>query len=92
MKTFILIFGGIVWGGGLGFLWFHILYLQTKKTFSAGHTLVTNPLRLFIFTVLLFVPVFLGYTALLAAFGGFALGFGIWWVWYSRHTHGGSNG
>ncbi len=91
MKIFLEVFCGALWGGLLGFLWFHTLYLQTQKAFKEGRTFVTNPLRLIIAVLAMFAPVIFGFVVLLSSFGGFAIGFGLWWVWYSKFKSGGSN-
>ncbi|MBP6926719.1 MAG: hypothetical protein ABFD23_06905 [Caldisericales bacterium] len=92
MKIAIEIIGGAIWGCGLGFAWFHLLYLQTQKSFMKGQTVITNPLRLLIAALALFAPVLLGFYVLLASFGGFALGFGLWWIWFTKFKRGGKNG
>ncbi len=91
MNIFLEVFCGAFWGILLGFLWFHILYLQTQKAFKFGRTFFTNPLRLIIAALAMFVPIIFGVVVLLSSFGGFAIGFGIWWIWFSKFKRGGSN-
>ncbi|MCK5743703.1 MAG: hypothetical protein KAH30_03125 [Caldisericia bacterium] len=89
--TFSII-GGLIWGGIAGFLQFHWLYKSSKKAITKGVKPISNPLRMFLFAGALFAPVIFGIYALLATFGGFALGFAVWWIWFKIHlSSGGKN-
>jgi len=91
MILTLQIVGGLIWGTALGFGWYELLYIQSKRAFEKSIAFASSPLRVLIAAAALFAPVFLGVPTLLSSFGGFALGFGLWWAWYSR-GRGGKNG
>ncbi len=81
LQITLSIIGGIIWGTGAGFVQFHWVYISSKKKIDKGLKPFGNPLRL-IASAALFLPAFINIYALLATFGGFALGFALWWIWF----------
>lgn len=76
------IVGGIIWGTFAGFAQFHWIYISSKKKIDKGLKPFGNPLRMLASAAALFLPAFINIYVFLATFGGFALGFALWWIWF----------
>jgi len=88
----LYIIGGIVWGGFLGFVHFQWIFSSSKKSVDKGLKPISNPLRMILTAGGLFLPAFINIIALLSSFGGFAIGFVVWWLWFrGKLTSGGNN-
>ena len=93
IKTILCIGGGVIWGGFLGFMHFQWIFSASKKSVGKGLRPISNPLRMILTAGGLFIPAFINLIALLSTFGGFAIGFAVWWLWFrGKLTSGGSNG
>ncbi|HOO96286.1 MAG TPA: hypothetical protein PKV16_00785 [Caldisericia bacterium] len=90
---------GLIWGAALGFVQFDWLYKSTKKAIDAGRKPIMNPLRMILVVAGLFLPALIHLIfplydyipAFLASFGGFVIGFALWWFWFKIKRSSGGN-
>ena len=91
---------GLIWGAFLGYMQFDWLYKSTKKALDKGRKPIMNPLRLLAVVAGLFLPALIhiifpkfDYIPMfLASFGGFVLGFALWWLWFKiKRSSGGKD-
>jgi hypothetical protein len=97
-MIYLIIIVCLSWGAVLGYIWFQLLHMQTRKALSKGVAAMSSPLRTMGAVILMCAPVLLtlwdryyGVYGIISSFAGFAIGSGLWWLIYIRKNKDGGN-